>query len=779
MTHERLSCQLEHIRLQYDVVVVGSGYGGGVAASRLSRAGYCVCVLEQGKEFTPGEFPDTEYEALGELQIDFPGKQIGTKTALYDFRVNDDIVVFKGCGLGGTSLVNANVSLEPDARVFEDIAWPAELRSDGEGLRRALQHARDMLKPTRYPATAVPLLPKLDAHERSSAAVAKKFQGTKFARTPINVTFRDGVNHVGVHQRACTLCGDCVSGCNYGAKNTVAMNYLPDARNHGAEFYCEVGVQFVKRDGETGNWRVFYTPHGHGRGQFGSPDSFVTAPIVVLAAGSLGSTEILMRSREKGLALSETLGSKFTGNGDVLALAYNGRQKINGIGFGDADPESMDPVGPCITSVIDARCSKRLEDGFVLEEGSIPGALRSVLPTALAAAGATIGEGGTGGLREFLDRPARELGSMFTGGRTGAVENTQVFLVMSHDDADGKMRLKNNRLRIEWPGVTRKPVFERVGAAMASASDALGATYIKNPLTSNSFGNRLVTVHPLGGCCMAETHETGVVNHRGQVFSADGCVHDGLYVMDGAIVPRSLGVNPLLTITLLAERCCAELAASNGRQIDYAFGDSTTHRGAIPKLGIKFTERMAGHFGLGDVTFDGGAATGLENGELGKLAFVLTIVCRDIDMMIRDPAHKARMFGTVEARALSRHPLTVSEGHFQLFVKDRNDAGTRYMRYEMDLTSEEGDQYHFSGQKVIHDDPGFDIWEDTTTLFVTVADRKDDSVVGRGVLRIAPTDFVKQMSTVRAVRAGNARDAALATMRFTHFFMKSLYDAYL
>lgn len=119
MTHERLPFPLERIKPQYDVVIVGSGYGGGVAASRLSRAGFCVRVLEQGKEFALGEFPDTEHEAFTEVKMDLPDKHIGLRTALYDFCVNDDIAVFKGCGLGGTSLVNANVSLEADPRVFQ------------------------------------------------------------------------------------------------------------------------------------------------------------------------------------------------------------------------------------------------------------------------------------------------------------------------------------------------------------------------------------------------------------------------------------------------------------------------------------------------------------------------------------------------------------------------------------------------------------------------------------------------------------------------------------
>src|SRR5580704_17463956 len=116
----RLSSSIDGIKPHYTVVVVGSGYGGGIAASRMARAGQAVCVLERGKEFQPGEYPDTQLRAAEEMQIDTPAAHVGCKTGLYDFRVNDDMNVFLGCGLGGTSLVNANVSLRAEPRIFPD-----------------------------------------------------------------------------------------------------------------------------------------------------------------------------------------------------------------------------------------------------------------------------------------------------------------------------------------------------------------------------------------------------------------------------------------------------------------------------------------------------------------------------------------------------------------------------------------------------------------------------------------------------------------------------------
>lgn len=106
----RLSSSIEDIQPHYTVVVIGSGYGGGIAASRLARAGQSVCVLERGKEFQPGEYPDTELEALPEIQMNLPDRTIGVRTGLYDIRISDDMNVLVGCGLGGTSLINANVA---------------------------------------------------------------------------------------------------------------------------------------------------------------------------------------------------------------------------------------------------------------------------------------------------------------------------------------------------------------------------------------------------------------------------------------------------------------------------------------------------------------------------------------------------------------------------------------------------------------------------------------------------------------------------------------------
>ena len=129
---DTLSSPIDKMRDAYDVLVVGSGYGGGIASSRLARAGRTVCLLERGEERQPGDYPNSGPRLLADVQFDSPIVHAGSKTALLDVRYNKDINVVVGCGLGGTSLINAGIGLRPDSNVFDTQAWPAELRRKAE-----------------------------------------------------------------------------------------------------------------------------------------------------------------------------------------------------------------------------------------------------------------------------------------------------------------------------------------------------------------------------------------------------------------------------------------------------------------------------------------------------------------------------------------------------------------------------------------------------------------------------------------------------------------------
>jgi len=535
-----LSSPASAIKPAYDVVVIGSGYGGGVAASRLSRAGQSVCVIEKGKEFPTGTFPSRLPELRRELQLNGGKMRSGSRTGLFDFRLGADIHVLVGCGLGGGSLINAGVALRPDARVFADPAWPEELAADGL-LELGFKRAASMLRPARYPNAAE--LTKYRALEAASAAF-----GVPPVAAPVVVSFEDIVNPAGVMQPACTLCGDCCSGCNVGAKNTVAMTYLPDARAHGADIFTELSVSHIAK-GERG-WRVYFAPTNEKDAQ----PSFVDAKTVVLAAGTLGSTEILLRSRERGLGLSDRLGEGFSANGDIIAFALGGSERVNGVGVGFPPKFVGDAIGACVTGQIELPDGQELDRSMTLQEGVLPSALAPLLPVFFIAGGRLLGAAQ----------------SLIKGVYHGPLSHLHTFFVVSHDDAAGRIGLDNGNAQVHWPGVADQPVYGRVDEALTKAAAAVGARYIKSPLAATNMGTKPATAHPLGGCGMGQDAARGVVNHKCQVFDGRGgdSVHSGLYVCDGSAIPRSIGVNPLLTITALTERAMVHLVRDHNLGFD-------------------------------------------------------------------------------------------------------------------------------------------------------------------------------------------------------------------
>jgi cholesterol oxidase len=769
---KRIARPLSELDTRYDAIVVGSGYGGGAAASRLARMGYRVALLERGLERLPLEFPDTPAEATREAQVHGPEGHLGRATGLFDLHVGKDINVLVGCGLGGTSLINANVALRADPRLFDDPAWPAGV-GDAD-LDTGYERALAMLKPRPYPDgdPAWPKLNKLEAMKTAAGAF-----DVPLSLPPINVSFTAGYNSAGVWQPACNLCGDCCSGCNTGAKSTTQMNYLPDAAAFGAEIFCGVQVRSISaRAG--GGWNVHYLPLGLGREGFAAEEPIVSADILVLAAGTLGSTEILFRSRERGLPVSARLGEGFSGNGDVLAFGYNNDPPIDGIGFGSDAPhydyrtDPRRPVGPCIAGLIDLRAADAgagdVERGMVIEEGSIPGGIGVFLPGMMAAFAAALGTDTDKG--DYFAEKARELESLVRGPYHGAVNHTQTFLVMSHDGAAGRMSFADDRLAVEWPGVGELEGFNRVAANLEKAVAATGGTYVPNPIWTEWLGHELVTVHPLGGCRMADDAAGGVVDGRCRVFSGESgaAVHDGLYVCDGSIMPRSLGVNPLLTITAFTERAMIKLAADRGRTIDMTPAAQQAVEEAPRTVGIRFTEKM------------GGTVVPAGGGEPSDCHFVVTVIAEDADRLLREAAHEADLTGTLHLPAVSADSLTIEGGRFNLFTEAPDQAATRIMEYRMPLTTAHGAAYYFHGRKLIHDDPGFDVWSDTTTLFVTIHEGADEQapLAYEGTLRIDPLDFARQLTTMKVTNAPGLL-ARLNTLRkFGLFFAGRLFDTY-
>ncbi|WP_299193924.1 GMC family oxidoreductase N-terminal domain-containing protein [uncultured Erythrobacter sp.] len=582
---KRIARSLGQAKSHYTVLVVGSGYGAGVAASRLARAGQDVCILERGKEMLPGEYPSKIADAQSAMQFNVKGGRIGSGDALFEVHVNDDQYALVGCGLGGTSLINANVSLELDKRLLSLEHWPAAFRDDPHAIDTYYERAREMLSPNVYPETR-PALGKLEALEHSAKAMDKRFY-----KTPINVTFEDKTNKFGVPQPACTNCGDCTSGCNVGAKNTTLMNYLPDAANHGAEIFTQAKVLWIERDGDV--WRV-HVEH-NGEDASGAPIS-ISADHVVLGAGAIGSTEILLRSRAKGLSLSDRLGESFSGNGDALGFAYDSYFKSKkdgedvtadpiyamGIGANDVGEEAY--PGPCITGVIDMRDADDPSKGLVIEEGVAPGILAGALGPAFF-----FGEALADGFTRFgfdqvkprlLDAKAMgeavqtDPGSIAEWAYKGPMARTLTYLVMSVDDSGGRLALEDDRISIQWADAGNQRTYRRDDDKMREAAEAIEAQYFSDPLWSEPMGQKLITVHPIGGCGMGDDASSGVVDDACRVYAGNSGsdVHEGLYVCDGAAIPGAVGVNPLLTITAVAERAVEKLAQREGWSIDYSLG---------------------------------------------------------------------------------------------------------------------------------------------------------------------------------------------------------------
>jgi cholesterol oxidase len=541
----RLSRPHETMASSYDVIVVGSGYGGGVAASRLARAGKRVAVLERGREFLTGEFPARFPDIRKEFQVRGKSFAMGPETALYDVRLGEDMHVLVGCGLGGGSLVNAGVSLKPDARVFADAIWPGQLAQDGtleEGYRRAERWLRPASDPRAEQITKYGVL-----------AGAGRALGLETMAPRIAVSFEAGLNPAGISQPACTRCGDCCGGCNVGAKNTVALTYLPDAVRHGAHIFTEITVRVVAK-AQGGGWRVRATGS---RRNGASAERVLEAPVVVLAAGTLGSTEILLRSRELGLALSDRLGARFSANGDIIAFGYGARGPVNAVGVGHPPKVEDLEIGAAVSGQIEFRDPSNLARELTVQEGVLPSALAPVLPVLFLPNGRLLGA----------------LQSLINGVYKGPFARLQTFFAVSHDSASGRFALVDDRLTLAWPQAKDEPVYARLDAILASLVKESGGEYIKNPLAGTVMGHQPATAHPLGGCGMGRERSDGVVNHKCQVFDAgngraSNAVHEGLYVIDGAIVPRSLGVNPLLTITALSERAMIHFAEDHRLAFD-------------------------------------------------------------------------------------------------------------------------------------------------------------------------------------------------------------------
>jgi cholesterol oxidase len=547
----------------FDAIVVGSGFGGSVTAYRLAEAGKRVLVLERGKAYPPGSFTRSPYRARESFW--HPAKGLLGMYHYWSFKGIDALV---SAGLGGGSLIYANVFLRKDERWFidEDVndggyeSWPVT-RAD---LEPHYDRVESMIGLQRYPFEHEPYAstPKTVAFKEASEQI-----GLEWFLPPLAVTFgnegeapRPGQKIEeklrNLHDRdrvTCQLCGECDTGCNFGAKNTLDYNYLTHAQHHGADIRVLCDVRTIEpRDG--GGYAVGYLsledpvgePSRNGRPE---PLTRVTCDHLVLSAGTLGTTNLLLRNRSAFPRLSRKLGTRFCGNGDLLTLALNCGQTVEGRRV----PRIIDPgYGPVITST--ARMADALDGhegrGFYLQDAGYPQHLAWVLHT--LAAPKTLWNWRSSGFYLLKNWMRGSPDTDVTGHIAELLKSAELsagglpMLGMGRDVPDGRMHLKQGRLDVDWKRAKSDAYFERLRTTGREMAHALGGRFADNPIW---FLKRVITVHPLGGAPMGRSSGEGVVDPYGNVFG-----YPGLHIADGSVMPGPVGPNPSFTIAALADR---------------------------------------------------------------------------------------------------------------------------------------------------------------------------------------------------------------------------------
>jgi cholesterol oxidase len=524
---------------QFDVIVIGSGFGGAITARRLAEKGMRVLVLERGRRWEAPHYP----RKAGDAWI-FNQHTPERHNGWLDMRFFKHMTVAQAAGVGGGSLTYSSVALEANPDVFTR-GWPAEI-TYGELKPHYDTVAREMN------LQVVPDGQLTSRFKLAREAAHNLGYDDRFSKAALAVSFSDDwhedlpdafdpkhskpfVNAHGERQGTCVHLGNCDIGCDVRAKNTLDVNYLPRAERHGTEVRPLHLVRYIEPS--DGTYRVVFDRIDGGQLIRGEE----RADRVIVAAGSLGSTELLLRCRDEYRtlpALSPRLGQRWSANANFLSMgsyaADQGRVRQS--------------TGVTISSLLDFTDGSFQNQRFAIEDDGFPNVILNALKAYLD--DQVVTTTGTA-LLDALEHHLRE---------DYLLSDLMVWLGAGMDAADGQLHLKrhgllsgNLELDLKWDTDGSQGVFDAISEMQKSLTQATGGRWFVPP-TWSLFKN-LLTLHPLGGCSMGVSAETGVVDHLGRVWG-----YPNLIVADGAIVPTSTGRNPSHTIAALAERIAAHIA---------------------------------------------------------------------------------------------------------------------------------------------------------------------------------------------------------------------------